>query len=155
MSNQTKTFGTLALVFGIVSLVLFCIPLFSVFIATLGVIFGIVAIIGATKENQDKGMSIAGIIISIFGLLIGIGVNVFIFGDLKNKTEDFFNKFSNNFYDDSLYNDDYYSDSLFDDIPDIDTNLTDVDSLLMNGDEINDLNNSNNDFDNGPGNPPE
>lgn len=149
MSNQIKTLGILSLVFGIVALVMFCIPIFASILATLGLIFGIIGVSKANKTNEPKGTVTSGLIISILSFLIGVAYNGFILG--------LFGDFDDLWHDDDWFNDDpdaYYEDNPYYnpyDPNDIDTNLTDVDSLLLDPDQINDLDNSNSDFDNGPG----
>ena len=148
MSNQIKTLGILSLVFGITSLVLFCIPIFSLVLAATGVIVGTIGVVQASKTNEPKGNVISGMIISILSLLIALAFNgTILFGlwEFKDFIDggDFFDNTNDAYYDP-------YDEDLYYDPNDIDTNLTDVDSLLLDNDQINDLDNSNPDFDNGP-----
>lgn len=149
MSNQIKTLGILSLVFGIVSLVLFCIPIFSLLLSFTGLLLGIIGFSQASKTQEPKGTVTSGLIISILAFLIAVVYNATIFGllgDVNNFFDggDWFNDEPNPYYD-PYYDDPYYDPN------DIDTNMTDVDSLLLDPAEINNLDNSSNDFDNGPG----
>jgi len=108
-------------------------------------------------SNQIKTLGILSLVFgitslvlfcSILSLLIALAFNgTILFGlwEFKDFIDggDFFDNTNDAYYDP-------YDEDLYYDPNDIDTNLTDVDSLLLDNDQINDLDNSNPDFDNGP-----
>ena len=65
----SKVFAIISLVCGIVSVVCCCTSWFAVIAAVAAIVLGILSI---NKEENAKGMAIAGIICGGFGLLIGI-----------------------------------------------------------------------------------
>ncbi len=141
MSNQVKTLGTISMILGIISLVVFCIPVISLIMAVTGLILGILGIVNAKKTSDSSSSSIAGTIISALAFLIGIVFNLALFGGIKDGFIDDFNwNNNNNYYD-------FYDDT--------DTNYTDIDSLLLDDDELNNLNPIMDDEDNGPGPAPD
>lgn len=144
MSSTLKTFSTLSLIFGIFSLIAFCIPVLSVFIAFVGFVFGVIVIVKTAQSEEANGKAIAGTIISGIALLIGIFVNVFVFNfSNRDNIFKFFNK------NDTTQN--YYFPKINNDV---DTNYIDIDSLIMDNDQINNLDNSMTDTSNGPGSAP-
>lgn len=68
--KQGNGFGITALILGIIAIIFSFIPLVgmvSFFVGGLAVIF---AIIGLTRKNRTKGMSIAGLILGVAGIVI-------------------------------------------------------------------------------------
>ncbi len=140
MESQVKTLGIISLIAGILALIIFCVPVVAFLIAAVGLTLGIIGTVNATKNNLPKSLVLSGLIISAFSFLLGLVWNIFVIGEFGNDFD-----FNNNNFFDSYNQDQYYDPN------DIDTNLNDKDSLLMDPDEIDDLENSNDDFDNGPG----
>jgi len=72
-----------SLMFGIISLVLFCIPLIGPLTAISAIICGHCALytIKHKRKNIDAGVAIAGLVTGYLGLAVGIGVVVFIIID--------------------------------------------------------------------------
>ncbi len=66
-----KGAGIASLILGIISLALFCIPVFPAIVALVGMIFGIVSISKSGKAGKKSGLGIAGLICSIIGIVIG------------------------------------------------------------------------------------
>lgn len=58
-----------SMVLGIISLVVFCVPYFSIPASIVGLILGIISIRG---KKDGKGMAVAGIILCSIALLIGV-----------------------------------------------------------------------------------
>ena len=71
--NDSKVFAIISLVCGILSLLCSCCGWLGILIAVAGVVLGIISI---KKEEDAKGMAIAGIICGGIGLLIAIIVIV-------------------------------------------------------------------------------
>lgn len=145
MSSTLKTLGTLSLIFGIFSLIAFCIPVFSVFIALVGFIFGVIVIVKTAQSEDSNGKAIAGTITSGIALLIGILVNVFIFSFFNRDNN--FNFFNNN-------NNDTTQNYYIPNYDEVDTNYSDIDSLIIDNAQINNIDNSMSDTSNGPGSAP-
>ncbi|MBN2892565.1 MAG: DUF4190 domain-containing protein [Bacteroidales bacterium] len=143
MAGQVKTLGILSLVIGIVSLVVFCIPVISGLLAFTGLVLGIIGIVSASKSNEPKGLVIAGTVLSGMGFLIGIAMNLALF----NNSNDFFN-WDSNFDNNNDFYDPYYYD-------DFDTNYTDIDSMLLDSNDLENLDPTMNQEDNGPGPAPD
>lgn len=129
---------------GILSLVLFCIPIISFIIALVAFVLGTIALIKASKADQSQGKAIAAVIISGIALLIGLVWNV-IFISVQTK-QDYHNFFKNN--SGQIFTFPSYKNN-------IDTDFSDIDSLLLDTKDLNDLDNSMSDSSNGPGNAPE
>jgi len=138
MSNKVKTLGVLSLSIGIIGLALFCIPIIAFVLATAGLILGIVGITMATKSNEPMSMNIAGTAIAGMAFILGLVWNILIF--TKN---------NNNFFN---FNDDYNEKPYFDDV---DTNYYDIDSLIMDENDLKNLDPIMNDPDNSPGSAPD
>lgn len=66
-------FGIASLIFGILSIVLFFLTVLDIVPIALGIILGI---IGRGRNRRGRGMALAGIITSVIGLIIVIGVFV-------------------------------------------------------------------------------
>ena len=141
MAGQVKTLGVISLIIGILSLLVFCIPVVALIMAVSGFVLGISGIVSAKKSSESNGLSIAGTVLSGMALLIGIVWNIVVFTGGR----DFFKNDNNNWFDD---NDNY---EYYDNYDDADTNYWDVDSLMLDEDEIDDLNQNMDDEDNGPG----
>lgn len=139
---RSKNFGIVALIMGILGFFTFCIPIAGAIIAFIGVVFGIVSITNAFNDNENKSLPITGLSISFLAFIIAILFNI---GAKKfwNNNIDKNNNF--NFFNDSNY---------IENFDDIDTNDFDLDSALIDNKDFNNLDNSNEDFENGPGNPP-
>lgn len=61
-----------ALVLGIIGVIFSFIPfcnLLSIIICTIGIVLGIVSLILKCKNNQAKGMAIAGVVLNAIGLV--------------------------------------------------------------------------------------
>lgn len=65
--KETKGFGITAMVLGIISIILFCVPYISVPCAILSIIFGIIGI-----KKLGKGMAITGLVLGIITIVIYI-----------------------------------------------------------------------------------
>ncbi len=146
MSSDIKTFSIISLIFGILSLVFFCIPLISFLIALSGFVLGIIALLRASKADQPQGKAVAGVILSGIALLIGLVWNILVF-DISRKAnyQNFFKSNNSHIFNFPSYNNNN----------DIDTNFSDIDSLLLDQEDINNLDNSMSDTANSPGNAPE
>lgn len=142
MAGQVKTLGIISFIIGIISLLFFCIPVVSLVMATTGLILGISAIISAKKSSESNGLSIAGVVLNGMALLIGVVWNVIVF----TGSGDFFDNNRDNWFEDNFDNSEHFEQS--------DTNYWDVDSLLLNDDEIKDLEPNMDDVKNGPGSAP-
>ena len=67
--------GIAALILGIISLILACIPCgcyISGFTAIIGLILGIVAVVKAKKSGEKSGVGIAGIVLSAIAIVVTI-----------------------------------------------------------------------------------
>jgi hypothetical protein len=60
-----------SLILGIISLPLIVVGFFGSFVALVGLILGVVGIAGATRKNLKRGIGIAGIVLSLLGLIGG------------------------------------------------------------------------------------
>ena len=69
--KQSKAFAIVALVCGILSLLCSCCGWFGIILSIAAIVFGILSI---NKEEDAKGMAIAGIVCGAIGLLIAIVV---------------------------------------------------------------------------------
>lgn len=141
---RSKNFGIVALILGIIGFFTFCIPIVGAIIAFIGVIFGIISTTRAFNTNENKGLPITGLTISFLAFVLAILFNI---GAKKFWNNNNNNNNNNNF---NLFNDSNYIEN-FDDI---DTNSFDLDSALLNNKDFNNIDNSKQDFENGPGNPP-
>lgn len=68
--NQDK--ATVALIFGVVSFFTFLWWFFGLLFGVLGIAFGVTAI----RAKQDRGRSIAGIVLGASGILLGLAVTL-------------------------------------------------------------------------------
>jgi hypothetical protein len=154
MNVRVNSFGTVSIVLGVVVLFLFCLPIISVFLAAIGLVFGVLSYAEAKKQNESTSKGITGIMLNVLALLLSISVNVYYFENRKDFLDGFDNSYDEYWddnWDDSL--DNYDENNYYDD--DMDTNFSDVDSLMLDENQLNDLNNTIDDPDNGPGTPPE
>ncbi len=69
---ETSGFAVASLVLGILGLILGWIPFFGWIMVLLALVFGIIGLIKSKKSGKGKGMAIAGIILSIVSMVIGI-----------------------------------------------------------------------------------
>lgn len=138
METNFKIYYLLSLVFSIVSLVLFFVPIFSVISAIAGFVFGILAL--TTNENKYRRKIVIPLIISLISIFVGIVYNAKIYENLKKQT--------NNYYypDTSSFSTPYE--------PSTDTIIPEPDSLMLDKQQLNNLNNSMTDTNNGPGTAP-
>ncbi len=89
--------GVAALVLGIVSIIVACIPcggFVAVIPATVGLILGIVDTVQKSKKKEPRGMSIAGIVLTSISLVIII-LWVFVLGAAIGGTASFLNTYQN------------------------------------------------------------
>lgn len=95
--------GVAALVLGIISIIMSCIPFCNYFFiipALVGVILGICDVVSKRKKGGKKGIGIAGMILSILSIVIIIVVTLLIaFGVVA----------LNDIYNESLTNSIYYN----------------------------------------------
>lgn len=97
VQNNGQGFGIAGLVTGIVALLLSFIPCFggaAIFIGSVAIIFGAVAVSKANLVNSPKGMGIAGLSLGSLAVLIGILWLVFVVG-IKGRFQDHFEKIFN------------------------------------------------------------
>ncbi|MEA3451040.1 MAG: DUF4190 domain-containing protein [Bacteroidota bacterium] len=143
MNDNYRTFGTVSLILGLISIVVFCFPVIPFFIAAVGLVFGIISIVNVSTYDDSNGVAIAGTIISSLALLISLVWNIFLFTNIDKEDAffDFFNNDTTEVFD-------------FPEYQNADTNFIDIDSLMLNDDEIDDLDNSMSDTMNSPGNAP-
>ena len=72
-STTYKTFGIISLVLGIVAFVFSFIPclgIYAIYPGIIGVVLGVVGFVMANKVNGEKGVVIAGIILSLLGTAV-------------------------------------------------------------------------------------
>lgn len=74
--GPTNGWGTAAMVLGILSLVLFCLPPLSIPLSLGGIVLGIIGLGAASTKKLPGGSSVAGIVLCGIGLLIGIAIAV-------------------------------------------------------------------------------
>ncbi len=135
--NAGKGLGIGGLVVGIIGLLISCVPVVALVMGVVALGLSIGGLVAANKNYAKKTLQTIALVISIFVCLIGLAWNVFILKEIPNLLDDFNN---NNFnYD---IQDDFYE---------LDNNF---DSLQMDTSDIENLNKSSNDLDNGPGSSP-
>src|SRR5579863_6740502 len=76
--QQGNGLAVAGMICGILSIVLFWVPVFGWILALLGVIFGAVGISKANKVGKGKGMAIAGLACGLLSVLISIAM-IFLF----------------------------------------------------------------------------
>ncbi len=86
--EQGNGMAVAGLVLGILGAVLFFVPFIGWILAILGIIFGAV---GNSKANKiggkGKGMAIAGLILGLIGLVVGVGLFVKAYMDMRSYVE--------------------------------------------------------------------
>ena len=144
-----KGFGIAGLVLGIIGLLLFCVPFVGFFFGIIGLILSVVGLIQANKAQAQKGLIIGALVVAIIATLIGTAYGALIFkaGD-SDLWEEIFDGFNNNNY----YNDDSNFYDVQDELDKIDE---DFDSLNIDSAEIDDLDKSMSEEENGPGPAPD
>ena len=104
--DQKKTdsaaFGIVAMVLGILALLLFC-TWINYILGIIAIVFGIIQLV----KHRQKGMAIAGIVMSGVSFLLTLILYAGIFSALGNESSDFYDYY-NDYYDD--YYNDYYND---------------------------------------------
>jgi len=77
--SQKKGLAIASLVLGILAIVTFWTAVGGIVLGLIGLILGIVAILGANKgRNGGKGLAIAGVVVSVLGLLAGAAWGIFL-----------------------------------------------------------------------------
>ena len=71
--NETKGFGIAAMILGILSLVFCCFGKYTIVLAVLAIIFGIIGL-----KKPGKGMAITGIVTGTLGCILAIVLVVFV-----------------------------------------------------------------------------
>lgn len=137
METNFKVYYLLSLVFSVVSLVLFIVPIFSLISAIAGLVFVILAL--TTNENKYRKKIIIPLIISLVSIFFGVVYNIKLYENLQNQTNDYYYPDTSSF---SPYE------------PSIDTIIPESDSLMLDNHQLNNLNNSMTDTNNGPGTAP-
>ncbi|MBR1450319.1 MAG: DUF4190 domain-containing protein, partial [Lachnospiraceae bacterium] len=96
--NESKVFAIISLVCGIVSLVCSCCGWLSIVVAVAAIVLGIISI---NKQENAKGMAIAGIVCGGVGLVIAVAILIFgaVMGEAINANpeimEDFVDQIEN------------------------------------------------------------
>lgn len=101
MKGEIKM-GIAALVLGIVSIILSFIPfcgIIAVVPAIIGLILGIVEVVKKSKAGENKGMGIAGIILTALAIVITIVYNVFVVALIGAAATDYDSYDYNSIYD--------------------------------------------------------
>ena len=140
-----KGFGIAGLVVGIIGLLLFCIPFVGFFFGFLGLIFSIVGLVQANKAQAQKGLIIGALVVSIIATLIGTGYFAIIY---QAKDNQFFEEFFDSFDNSDYYNDD---NNFYDIQDELDKQDADFDSLNIDSTDVDDLDKTMTDKENGPG----
>ena len=85
--NESKVFAIISLVCGIVSLVCSCCRWLSIILAVAAIVLGIISI---NKQENAKGMAIAGIVCGGVGLVIAVALLIFgaVMGEAINTNPD-------------------------------------------------------------------
>jgi len=135
-----KSLGIAALVIGIIGFLISCLPGIGLLLGIIGIGLSISGLIQANKHRAKKGLIIAALIISIIVSLIGFAWLSFIYKS-SDGFEDLIDEINNeNFYD------------INDELNKIDNNF---DSLSLDPEEINNLNKSDSEPNNGAGPAPD
>ena len=79
-----KGAGIASLVLGILSLILFCIPVFAGILSIIGTILGIVSVSRSSEAGRVCGMGIAGLICSAMGLFFALVYNIAFFAPITS-----------------------------------------------------------------------
>lgn len=133
-----RGFAIAGLVLGIIGVITSCIPVFSLILGLLGAIFSVIGLKKANKVNARKKLVTAALVLSILATVFSVGFLAAYINRYGNNFFNLFNNFNNNenFYD---------QNQKFDDI---DNNF---DSLKMDDEDIDKLDKSMDDINNGPG----
>lgn len=75
--RQNNTLGILALIFGAVSLLTFCCGLLGIGFGAIAVVLGVIGVRRATGGGPARGLSLAGLICGVVGLMVALGLMVF------------------------------------------------------------------------------
>ena len=75
--NKSTGFGVASFVLGIISIILFLAPYFSIPLSILGIVFAAIQ-----QKKGFTGLSVAGIILNSIGLITGFGMTVLVIGTL-------------------------------------------------------------------------
>ncbi len=135
-----KGLGIAALVVGIIGFLISCLPVVGLFLGLLGLGLSISGLVQANKHSAKKGLLISALVISIIVSLIGLAWTGFIINK-SDGVNDLFDEINNEtFYD------------INDELNNIDENF---DSLSLDPEEINNLEKSNSEPDNGVGPAPD
>lgn len=135
-----KSLGIAALVIGIIGFLISCFPGVGLLLGIIGLGLSIAGLIQANKHRAKKGLLIAALVISIIVSLIGFAWLSFIYKS-SDGFEDIFDEINNeNFYD--------INDAL-------DKMDNDFDSLSLDTEEINNLEKSDSEPNNGVGPAPD
>ena len=78
-SNSGRGLGIAGMILGILSILLFFIPIFDVVMAFTGLCLSIPGLVMAKKANAPLGFALAGLICSVAGLIFGICWTVYYF----------------------------------------------------------------------------
>lgn len=144
-NNEGKGFGIAALVLGIIALIISCIPPISLILSITGLTLAIVGLVKANKTFSPKTLIIAGLILSLLATLSGIAFGVYYYKQAKdNHLLDLLEEIKN-----------YDSDDVYDINEEFEEMDQNFDSLKLDNDEIENLENKMDDVHNGPGTPPE
>lgn len=112
--KKMNAFTIASFICGICSVALCCVGILSIPLGALGILF---AILSKQKNKSLESMSIAGLIFSIIGLVLGLLMSVFIIAvylsDPDNRSS-FGDEYRNGYWD-SEYDDDYYDDHHYND----------------------------------------
>jgi len=138
MNSTIKTLYLVSFVFGIFAIVLFFVPFFSFLVALAGVI--ICTYVFFKNDNEYKRKIITPLILNIIALIIAIIYNLAFFKEIKQQFYPYYDPDTNSYYEP-------YE-------PYIDTTMDDTDSLMLDENDLNNLDNSMTDTSNGPGNAP-
>ena len=102
--NNFRLMGTLSMVFGIIAVVLSCIPFARLFVVLLGIASIVLGAIDLDKISKDqikgsKGMAISGIVLGsvaiIFSLLIGVCGGIFFMNWMRGNGGHMIQRFRN------------------------------------------------------------
>ena len=143
-----KGFGITGLILGILGIILFCIPFVGLAFGVIGLILSIVGLAQANKERAQKSLIIGALVVSIIASMIGGAYATLLFkaGD-KNFWQNMFDEFGSSDYDDDSY--------FYDVQEELDKLDKDFDSLNLDSVDIENLDKSMSDKENGPGSAPE
>ena len=140
-----KGFGIAGLVLGILGLLLFCVPFVGFFFGIIGLVLSVVGLIQANKEKAQKGLIIGALVVTIIATLIGTAYGAILF---KAGNADFWEELFDGFNNNNYYNDD---NNFYDVQDELDKMDEDFDSLNIDSAEVDELDKSMSEEENGPG----